>query len=498
MKKNKLVSALITSSLIAFSSISFAQEDQSKNTLSPTSAKSIVETISILNSIYVDPMPSKDFEDKVISGILSKFDSHSSYLDSESLKNFEEEMNGKYAGLGMIAKRPLSQNYGVKIEELFTDGPAERAGLKEGDVIIKAGNKELNGSLSDNIKYLKGKAGTTVKITYLRNGETLETTVTRNFINTKSVFGEFCQCKGSNAVFLKIVNFNENTGIEAIENLSKHLEKNPSAIIIDLKDNPGGMLQASVELSSLFLKNESIVVSTKERSKGQTYLKVNQESIGESFWNKRQEFLKKFPNLATIPVYVMINSNSASASEILSAALKDNNRATLIGEKTFGKGSVQRMISLSNGGAIKITIARYYSPSGKTIQAEGVSPDIEVVDNRPWRVSVLDMQKKKYLEKTPTSFEREADLPGHLTATYKTNSELINEIETKISEENFSLDKSQPYEKRFSYYPISKDGKMDAITSRVVNEILKKYQEAKPLKENIKTGSNSKKNDSNS
>ena len=493
-----MVSALIASSLVVFSSISFAEEESSKNNFNVNSAKSIVETISLLNSIYVDPMPSKDFEDKIISGILSKFDSHSSYLDTESLKIFAEEMNGQYAGFGMIAKRPLSPNYGVKIEELFGDGPAARAGLKEGDVIIKAGDKELKGGLSDNIKYLKGKAGTTVKVTYLRNGQTLETTVTRNFIPTKSVFGEFCQCNGSNAVFLKIVNFNENTGIEAIENLSKHLDKNPSAIIIDLKDNLGGMLQASVELSSLFLKNGSTVVSTKERSSGQTYLKVTQESIGEAFWNKRQELLNKFPNLATIPVYVMINSNSASASEILSAALKENNRATLIGEKTFGKGSVQRMVPLSNGGAIKITIARYYTPSGRTIQAEGVTPDIEVVDNRPWRAYLLDMQKKKYLEKTPTSFERESDLPGHLTAKYKTNTELINEIETKISEENLYLEKSEPYEKRFSYYPVSKDGKMDAITLRTVNEILKKSKEAKDSKEIMKTGSKSKKNDSNS
>ncbi len=486
MKKNKLVSAVIASCIIFSGTSTFAQEEPSRNGLAPNTAKAIVETISILNGIYVDPVPPKDFEDKIISGILSKFDSHSSYLDSEELKSFSEEMNGQYAGLGMIAKRPLPPSYGVKIEELLIDGPAAKAGLKEGDVIIKAGEKDLKGSLSENIKHLKGKAGTVVKVTYVRGGQTLETKVTRNFIPTKSVFGDYCQCNGANAVFLKVVNFNENTGIETIENLNKHLEKNPTAIILDLKDNPGGMLQASLELSSLFLKRGSNVVSTKERGVDQIYLKADQESVGDVFWAKRQELITKFPNILNIPIYVMINAGSASASEIVAAALKDNNRATLVGEKTFGKGSVQKMIPLSNGGAIKITIARYYTPSGKTIQADGVRPNIEIVDDRPWRMSLLDIQKKKYLEKVPSSFEREADLPGHLTAKYKTNNDLIKEFESKISEENIYLEKSEPYEKRFSYSPISKDGKMDSITQRTVNEILSKSKEA------LKTGNKGK------
>lgn len=492
MKKTKLVSAILTSFLLFSGNTTFAQEEQAKNGLSANTAKAIVETISILNGIYVDPVPPKDFEDKIISGILSKFDSHSSYLDSEELKSFSEEMNGQYAGLGMIAKRPLPPSYGVKIEELLADGPAAKAGLKEGDVIIKAGDRELRGSLSENIKHLKGKAGTVVKVSFLRNGQTLETRVTRNFIPTKSVFGEFCQCNGANALFLKVVNFNEHTGLETIENLNKNLDKNPNAIILDLKDNPGGMLQASLELSSLFLKRGSNVVSTKERGVEQIYLKVEQESVGDIFWAKRQELFAKYPNLLNIPIYVMINAGSASASEIVAAALKDNNRATLIGEKTFGKGSVQKMIPLSNGGAIKITIARYYTPSGKTIQADGVKPNIEVVDDRPWRISLLEIQKKKYLEKVPNSFEREADLPGHLTAKYKTNNELIKEFESKISEENIYIEKSEPYEKRFSYSPISKDGKMDSITQRTVNEILNKSKEA------LKTGTKGKIKEANS
>ncbi len=486
MKKTKLVSAILTSFLLFSGTHTFAQEEPTKNGLSANTAKAIVETISILNGIYVDPVPAKDFEDKIISGILSKFDSHSSYLDSEELKSFSEEMNGQYAGLGMIAKRPLPPSYGVKIEELLVDGPAFKAGLKEGDVIIKAGDKELRGSLSENIKHLKGKAGTVVKVSFMRNGQTLETKVTRNFIPTKSVFGEPCQCNGANALFLKVVNFNENTGLETIESLNKNLDKNPSAIILDLKDNPGGMLQASLELSSLFLKKGSNVVSTKERGVEPIYLKVEQESVGDIFWAKRQELFAKYPNLLNIPIYVMINAGSASASEIVAAALKDNNRATLVGEKTFGKGSVQKMIPLSNGGAIKITIARYYTPSGKTIQADGVKPNIEIVDDRPWRVSLLEIQKKKYLEKVPNNFEREADLPGHLTAKYKTNNELIKEFESKISEENIYIEKSEPYEKRFSYFPISKDGKMDSITQRTVNEILNKSKEA------LKTGNKGK------
>lgn len=492
MKKNKLVSALLVSSIAFCSSIAIAQEEQPKSGLSPNTAKAIVETISILNGLYVDPVPAKDFEDKIISGILSKFDSHSSYLDSEELKSFSEEMSGQYAGLGMTAKKPLSPNYGVKIEELLAEGPAAKAGLKESDIIIKAGDKELRGTLSENIKHLKGKPGTIVKITYIRNGQIFETKVVRNFIPTKSVFGEFCQCNGANSFFLKVVSFNEQTGNEAIELLSKNLDKNPKAIIIDLKDNPGGMLQASVELSALFLKRGSNVVSTKERGTEQIYLKVDPESTGDVFWNKRQEILSKYPSLLNIPIYVMINTGSASASEIVAASLKDNNRATLIGEKTFGKGSVQKMVPLSNGGAIKVTIARYYTPSGKTIQADGVKPNIEVVDDRPWRLSLLELQKKKYLEKIPNSFEREADLPGHLTAKYKTNSELIKDFENKISEDNVYLEKSEPYEKRFSYSPISKDGKMDSITLKTVNEILNKSKEA------LKYGAKEKNKEANS
>lgn len=483
MNKIKLLALAVTVPLLLGTS-AFAQEDAGKSKLTSNTAKAIVETISALNIAYVDPIPQKEFEDKIISGILSKFDSHSSYLDSEELKSFTEDMSGQYAGLGMIAKRPHSPQYGVRIEELLKDGPAYTAGLKEGDTIIKVGDKELRGTLEENIKFLKGKAGTTIKVTYLRGNDKGETKVTRNFIPTKSVFSSLCECNGTNTLFLRVVGFNENTGSEAIESLKANMDKKPTAIVLDLKDNPGGMLQASLELSSLFLRKDSIVVSTKERGSDQNYLQVNKESIDADFWSKRSSLISQYPNLIdSIPLYVMINSGSASASEIVAAALKDNSRATLVGEKTFGKGSVQRMINLSNGGAIKITIARYYTPSGITIQAEGVKPHIEISDNRPWRLYLLDLQKKKYLEKTPHSFERESDLPGHLNAKYKTNTELVKEFENKISDENIYVEKVEPYEKRFSYSPLSKDGKMDSITSATISDILKK---AKDVKQSVK------------
>ncbi len=475
-KKSLLALSL---SFLAFTPSAFATDStKEKIGLSPNAAKSIVETISILSGVYVDPIPQKEFEEKIISGILSKFDSHSNYLSSEDLKEFSEEMNGQYAGLGMIAKRPENGTKGVKIEELLKKGPADMAGLAEGDIIIKAGDKELTGALQDSIKLLKGKAGTQVKVTYLRGTEVKETVVTRNNIPTNSVFSNFCECNGANSLFLRIVGFNEKTGDEAIEALMKNMPKNPTAIVLDLKDNPGGMLQSSLEISSLFLNKDSLVVSTKERVGGDSILKVNEESTRPDFWKKRQQLIETFPNLTgNIPLYVMINSSSASASEIVAAALKDHKRATLVGEKTFGKGSVQKMIPLTNGGAIKITIARYYTPSGETIQAKGVIPHIEIVDDRPWKITLMDLLKKKHLEKTPKSFERESDIPNHLAATYKTNEQLLKQFEEEISENTIFIKKNEPYEKRFSYHPLSSEGKMDSITSATIQSINKKNKE---------------------
>ena len=441
-------------------------------------AKNMMSLSMVLGSMaikYVDEIPTKDFFKLVIEGALSKLDAHSSYMDPEAFKKFNEEMKQEYAGIGVTVFAPVGKSKpGLTVNEIYPGGPADKAGIKSGDLLMSVNNMPLNKSLDENIKMIRGIPGTTANLVVLRDGKELNIKSSRGKVESPSVFGAPCECDGANTYFVRLSAFHYSTGSETAKILMNAAKVKPSSLIIDLRDNPGGSLQASVEVASLFLKDNTVVVSSRERGKPELFMgsfvnfKVRvddisseRETLDPSFVKMRNDLYKAWPELATLPVYVMVNSGSASASEIVAAALKDNNRAVLVGEQTFGKGSVQSVSPLPNGGALRLTIARYYTPSGQSIQALGVQPDEVVSDLRPWRVDAIEKGKARYMAKAPKGFLREVDLPRHLSAKKE------NPEDEEIVVEDLPV-ANEPYERRFSYAPMGSDGTPDNVTAKAL------------------------------
>jgi carboxyl-terminal processing protease len=406
-------------------------------------------------------------------------------MDPEEVKAFNQEMSQDYAGIGITVSVPKGKGaYGMQVNELFPGGPAEKAGLRRDDVIVSADGFKLDKTLDENVKHVRGEPRTKVALEILREGKLFKVVSGRDKVESPSVFGAFCECSGADAYFLRISGFHYLTGLQAAEEMSKAAEKKPKAIVMDLRDNPGGSLGASVELASLFLPDGATVVSDRERGKPELFMGAFPEEgqptgapkgsrssgLSDDFWKIRADLREAWPGISSVPLYVLTTGGSASASEIVAAAMKDNKRAVLIGEKTFGKGSVQTVTPLPNGGSLRLTTARYYTPSGASIQAVGVLPDVEVKDARAWKLEAMERNKARYMDKAPTSFLREADLPRHLGATYLTLDEQTAKAEKELSE---MLDEAkpkadEPYERRFSYGPMGSDGKPDPMTAKAL------------------------------
>ena len=496
MKKNIKILALSLSIAFSFPTLTMAQFQPSemKETqnvenddrgLSRDEAISFAYILSKMQHDYVDEIPRKDFFKIAVDGMLSKLDAHTSYMDPDETKKFNEEMEQDYAGIGVTVGLPPPGKFGLKIEEIYAGGPADKAGIKSGDLVKEVDGHVLNKNLDENIKFVKGAVGVKSKLLIDRDGNDIELVTNREKIVSPSVFGDFCECNGAKTYFLRILGFHSNSGSEVADLLLKAATLKPSSIIIDLRDNGGGSLNASVEIASLFLPTNAVVVSSRERGSPERFFGVfsadaqlrikNQsqlsESLRRSFEVTRKKLLKSWPEMATIPVYVMVNAGSASASEIVAAALKEQHRALIVGEKTFGKGSVQAVNPLPNGGSLRLTIARYYTPSGRSIQSVGVIPDVEVVDSRPWRVAALERNKERYLKKIPDSFLREVDLPRHLGESFLNLDEQTAKYEKEIAEQfNDNRPKaSEPYEKRFSYSPLRHDGTPDSLTAKTLD-----------------------------
>ena len=317
------------------------------------------EVLEKINKEYVDDINQSESMDSAINGLLQSLDPYSAYMSPQIFNEMQTETSGEFGGLGI----EVSMESGVvKVISPIDDTPASRAGIKAGDYIVKIDNTQVQGkSLSEAVELMRGPVGTSIELTIRRRGEkkALNFIIVREIIEIQSVKADVLE---KNVGYIRLTSFNENSG-EQIKEKIKELEnkKKVKAYILDLRNNPGGLLSQAIRITDYFLDNGEIV-STKSRKASEN-----------KKWLAKEGDLTKGKTLI-----VMINYGSASASEIVAGALKDHKRAILIGENSFGKGSVQSIIPLKNNGAIRLTVAKYYLPSGKSISEVGVSPDIEI------------------------------------------------------------------------------------------------------------------------
>lgn len=309
---------------------------------------------------YVEEVSDKKLIESAINGMLVALDPHSSYLDRNSFKYMNEQTKGKFGGLGIEV---TMENSIVKVVSPIDDTPAAKAGLKAGDYITSIDGEQVMGlTLNEAVDKMRGKVGSKVKLTVRRGGEKpFDVTLKREEIKIQSVKSDL---KNEDVAYVRVTSFTENTD-KMIEKSIKEAQKKAKGklkgVVLDVRNNPGGLLDQAVSVSDLFL-DKGEIVSTRSRNESDTV----------KYTAKKGDIIKG------LPIVVLINEGSASASEIVAGALQDHHRAIILGEKSFGKGSVQTVIPLGKYGAMRLTTARYYTPSGRSIQAKGIEPDVEV------------------------------------------------------------------------------------------------------------------------
>ena len=319
------------------------------------------EVLENIKKDYVDDVDQAEVMDSAINGILQSLDPYSAYMSPELFKEMQTDTRGEFGGLGI----EIGMEAGVvKVISPIDDTPAEKAGIKAGDYIVKIGKDQVQGkSLMEAVKLMRGPVGTTIDLTIRRKNvkKPLEFKITRKIIQVQSVSSEIIS-KRKNIGYIRLKSFNENSDNQFLKSIKK-LEKNSNikGYVIDLRNNPGGLLTQAINITDFFL-DDGEIVSTKGRKISET----------------RKFFARRGDEVNGKPVIVMINNGSASASEIFAGALKDHKRAIILGENSYGKGSVQSIIPLRNGGGMRLTISKYYLPSGKSISEVGVTPDIVV------------------------------------------------------------------------------------------------------------------------
>ena len=416
--KNLKLAIIVFVSIFAgfFSAVSFAQMQgaSSKSIKNKYSEDLLAQVLERVKKDYVDEKTQDQLIEAAASGVLSSLDPHSSFLNAEDLKEMSIHTKGEFGGVGIEITTDMSV---AKVVSAIEDTPAYRAGIKSGDFIVRIDGKSTYSMKIDEIvKKIRGKVNSPVKLTIYRKGEKepLEKTIIRRIIKIKPVKSN----RFNDVAYIKITNFSERTFADLQTELKKLKtqigEKNLKGLVLDLRNNPGGLLDQAIEVSAGFLDKEKVVVSVKGKA-----------GVLKEFQTENDQFL--VPNL---PIVVLINEGSASASEIVAGALQDHKRAVIMGSKSFGKGSVQTVIPLENNqGALKMTTALYYTPSGRSIQATGIEPDIELAQ--------ASIEKQKDLER-----DSEADLKGHIEIKIQDSIEKTaksSKEKTKIADENIDI-----------------------------------------------------------
>ena len=355
--KTLLINIFLFIFVISFSKVNAANEDNIYKKIDLFS-----EVLDKINKEYVEDVNQSEAMDAAINGVLQSLDPYSAYMSPESYQEMRTESSGEFGGLGI----EVGMEYGVvKVISPIDNSPASKVGVKAGDYIVKINDIQVQGkSLTEAVELMRGPVGTNIEITVRRKGEKKALTfiIIRDIIKIASVKSRIIDEKTG---YLRLTSFNENSS-DQIKDKIKEFNKNKKIknYILDLRNNPGGLLSQAIKISDFFLDNGEIV-STKSKRK----------------YENRKWFAKKGDIINDNTMIVLINYGSASAAEIVAGALQDHKRAILIGESTYGKGSVQSIIPLKNDGAIRLTVSKYYLPSGKSISEVGVTPDIEVSEN---------------------------------------------------------------------------------------------------------------------
>ena len=319
------------------------------------------EVLEKIRNEFVDEIDQADVMDSAINGVLQSLDPYSAYMSPELFKSMQTDTKGKFGGLGI----EIGMESGiVKVISPIDDTPASKAGIKAGDYIVKIEDEQVQGkSLMEAVKLMRGAIGTSIKLTVRRKGvkKAIIFDIKREVIEVKSIDAKILG-EREKIGYLRLKSFNENSDEQLFKKIKQfENNNNPLAYIIDLRNNPGGLLSQAISITDYFL-DEGEILSTKGRKISET----------------RRFFAKKGDGIKGKPIIILVNNGSASASEILAGALKDHKRAIILGENTYGKGSVQSIIPLRNGGGMRLTISKYYLPSGKSISDVGVTPDIFV------------------------------------------------------------------------------------------------------------------------
>ncbi len=418
MKNNKLIlsgfiSTITAVSLLLTTDVLAKQTDESGSRLDAYGK--LRKVINTVENYYVDEIPIDDVIDKAIDGMLSNLDAHSSYLSKKKFKELKIQTEGEFGGLGITV--------GMRDEALtviapIDDTPAYKAGLKSGDIILKIGDKStLNMTIDEAVSLMRGKPGTKITLTIVRKKEPkpFDVTITRDIIVVKSVHAK--KIEDEELLYIRVSSFDKHV----VDNVRDELKKNASwmkGVVLDLRNNPGGLLDQAVGLCDLFI-DSGVIVSQKGRSESEN----------------RDFKATKAGTYENIPLTVLVNNGSASASEIVSGSLQDHKKAIIVGEKTFGKGSVQVILPLDDEEGLRLTIARYYLPSGRTIQAVGVTPDIIVypgeVPNDNGDFKLKESELKKHLENELKKIEPE--------------NQVLGEDETALDENSATVTKENVY-----------------------------------------------------
>ena len=366
--------------------------------------RTFAEVYGRVKADYVDPVSDDKLITAAINGMLTGLDPHSAYLDKEAFKELQVGTQGEFGGLGIEVGM---QDGFIKVVAPIDDTPAARAGIKPGDLIVKLNETSVQGmALNDAVKMMRGKPNTPITLTIVRKGLTkpLVVTLMRAVIKIQSVKSTLLE---PGYAYFRITQFQEHTGeslAHAIVKLFKENHGPMKGIVLDLRNDPGGLLNGAVAVAAAFLPKNSLVVYTDGRtedSKMRLYATPEDYVRGRS----KDDFLRNLPpEIKSVPMVVLVNSGTASASEIVSGALQDHQRAVIMGQQTFGKGSVQTILPLGNDTAIKLTTARYFTPSGRSIQARGITPDIPLAEPGE-DLAALQL--------------READLTNHLVDSKK-------------------------------------------------------------------------------